>query len=199
MVVIALPRGGVPVAYEVAQALEAPLDVCIVRKLGVPGHEELAMGAIATGAVRVINEDVIRHVRITDRDIERVAAREAVELAHRERAYRAGQEAIDVRERMAVLIDDGIATGATAQAAAQALHARGAQVVIGIPVAPPESGPALQQSPDRVILLATPSPFISVGAYYRNFVAISDREVQSLLQRRAASRASDEGRDQPRG
>src|SRR5213594_3632476 len=140
VIVLALPRGGVPVAFEVAQALHAPLDVFVVRKLGVPGHEELAMGAIASGGVRVLNEDVVSALGLTPEDIDSVADRERAELEWRERAYRRGRRPADLRGRTGVLVDDGLATGASMRAALAALRRSGAErVVVAVPVAPPET------------------------------------------------------------
>jgi putative phosphoribosyl transferase len=184
LLVLGLPRGGVPVAYEVAEALGAPLDVFLVRKLGVPGHEELAMGAIATGGVRVMNDDVVRMLRVPDRAVEEVAAREARELERREAAYRGGRPAPDVRGRTVILVDDGLATGSTMRAAVRALHAEGvAELVVAVPVAAPETCAAIRAEVDRIVCALTPEPFLAVGLWYRDFSQTTDDEVRALLSR----------------
>jgi predicted phosphoribosyltransferase len=183
VIVLALPRGGVPVAYEVARALGAPLDVFLVRKLGVPGHEELAMGAIASGGVRVLNQDVVRMLNVPNEVIDRVARRELAELARRETAYRDGHPAPDVRGRVVILIDDGLATGATMRAAAEALRQLGpARVVVAVPVAAPETCDEFQQYVDEIVCLLTPEPFHAVGMWYENFEQTTDDEVRELLE-----------------
>ena len=183
VIVLALPRGGVPVAYEVARALGAPLDVFLVRKLGVPGHEELAMGAIASGGVRVLNQDVVRMLNVPNEVIDRVARRELAELARRETAYRDGHPAPDVRGRVVILIDDGLATGATMRAAAEALRQLGpARVVVAVPVAAPETCDEFQQYVDEIVCLLTPEPFHAVGVWYENFEQTTDDEVRELLE-----------------
>jgi predicted phosphoribosyltransferase len=164
-VVLALPRGGVPVAFEVSRALHAPLDVFVVRKLGVPRHEELALGAIASGGVRVINEDVVTTLGIPAGVIEAVAAREAEELARREWAYRRGRSPIDVAGRTVILVDDGLATGASMRAAVAALRQlQPARIVVAVPVAAPDTCRALRAEADRVVCAETPDPFFGVGA-----------------------------------
>ena len=184
--VLALPRGGVPVAYEVAQALEAPLDVFLVRKLGVPGHEEFAMGAIATGGVRVINQDVVRGLRIPPAMIDAVAAREQRELERRERLYRGDRPAPDVRGRTVILVDDGLATGATMYAAVKALKQQGAgRVVVAVPIAPPETCDQLREVVDDIVCAITPEPFHAVGLWYEDFSQTTDDEVRDLLARAA--------------
>lgn len=185
-VILALPRGGVPVAYEVARALHLPLDVIIVRKLGAPGHSELAMGAIASGGVRVLNEDVIRVLNITPAEIEAVAQREHKELARRERVYRDNRPGIDVSDRTVILVDDGIATGATMRAAVAALRQRDTvQVIVAAPTAAKDSHTLLMHETDEVVCLSTPEPYIAVGRWYEDFTQTSDEEVRSLLRRSA--------------
>jgi len=186
VIVLALPRGGVPVAAEVARALGAPLDVFLVRKLGIPGHEELAMGAIATGGVRVLNDDVVRALHIPDRVIDAVAEQEARELARRERLYRGGRPPLDVRGRTVILVDDGLATGATMLAAVQALRQqRPARMVVAVPIAPPETCEELRAEVDDVICAVTPEPFHAVGLWYEDFSQTTDEEVRDLLAGRA--------------
>lgn len=184
VIVLGLPRGGVPVAFEVARALDAPLDVFLVRKLGVPGHKELAMGAIASGGVRVLNEEVVRSLGVTEQAIERVTAREQRELERRESAYRGGEPVPDVRGRTAILVDDGLATGASMKAAVDALRARDpARVVVAVPVAPPETCAQFRNEVDEVVCADTPRPFFGVGAWYRDFSQTTDSEVKALLRR----------------
>jgi putative phosphoribosyl transferase len=182
--VLALPRGGVSVAYEVAQALHAPLDVFLVRKLGVPGHEELAMGALATGDVVVLNDDVVRGLRIPDRVVQAVAAREQKELERRERLYRGDRPPPDVLGRTVILIDDGLATGATMRAAAAALRQQQpVRIVIGVPVAALSTCEELRDEADEIICAVTPEPFYAVGLWYDDFSPTTDEEVRDLLQR----------------
>ncbi|HEX2209406.1 MAG TPA: phosphoribosyltransferase [Longimicrobium sp.] len=184
VLVLALPRGGVPVGYEVARALRAPLDVFIVRKLGVPGHEELAMGAIASGGVRVLNESVVQPLRIPDSIIDQVAAREQAELERRERSYRDGRPAPDVRGRTVILVDDGLATGATMRAAAQALRQlEPARVVAAVPVSAEESCEEFRDQVDEIVCSRTPRPFYGVGMWYDDFSQTTDAEVHDLLAR----------------
>lgn len=184
-VVLALPRGGVPVAIEVARKLNAPLDVFVVRKLGVPGHEELAMGAIASGGVRVLNDDVVSHAGVDDDAIDRVAEDELRELRRREERYRQGRGPLDVEGRNVLLVDDGLATGATMRAAASALQKRNpARLVIAVPVGPPDTCREMRDKADEVICLETPSPFMGVGRWYRSFPQTQDDEVTELLDRR---------------
>ncbi|HEX2081400.1 MAG TPA: phosphoribosyltransferase family protein [Longimicrobium sp.] len=191
VLVLGLPRGGVPVAFQVAQALDAPLDVFIVRKLGVPGHEELAMGAIATGGVRVLNDAVVQALRIPDRVIDAVAAREQQELERRERAYRDGRPAPGVSGRTVILVDDGLATGATMRAAAQALRMQGpARLIIAVPVAAGQTCDEFRGEVDDVVCTATPEPFYGVGMWYEDFSQTSDAEVHDLL---ARAKRADEG------
>ena len=184
VLVLALPRGGVPVGFEVARALGAPLDVYIVRKLGVPGHEELAMGAIASGGVRVLNDSVVQGLRIPESVIDAVAARERAEMERREREYRGGRPAPDVRGRTVILVDDGLATGATMRAAAQALRQQGpARVVIAVPVSAPESCEEFREQVDEIVCTRTPQPFYGVGMWYEDFSQTTDAEVRDLLAR----------------
>jgi putative phosphoribosyl transferase len=182
VLVLALPRGGVPVAFEVAQALKAPLDVFIVRKLGVPGHAELAMGAIATGGVRVLNDDVVIPLGLEARVIDAVAAKEEKELARRERIYRGDRPAPDVRERTVILVDDGLATGSTMRAAVAALRKQGpARIVVAVPVAPAETCAEFKTEVDETVCAATPRMFDGVGRWYEDFSQTSDEEVHELL------------------
>src|SRR5881628_2158910 len=184
VLVLALPRGGVPVAFEVAQQLKAPLDVFLVRKLGVPGHEELAMGAIASGDTRVINEDVVRYLQIPGEIIDAVAADEQRELERRERAYRHGRPAPQLKDRVVILIDDGLATGSTMRAAAAALRKQDpSRIVVAVPVAPAETCEEFRKEVDEVVCAATPEPFQGVGLWYDNFSQTSDEEVRQLLHR----------------
>jgi len=188
VLVLGLPRGGVPVAFEVARALRAPLDVFLVRKLGVPGHEELAMGAIASGGIRVLNDDVLSATRIGEAQIEEVAARELATLERQEGAYRGDRPPLDPRGRVGILVDDGLATGATMRAAVEALRDRGAAgIVVAVPTAPAETCAALAQEVDDVVCVFTPDPFMAVGLWYRDFAPVSDNEVRDLLDEAAAA------------
>jgi len=184
VVVLGLPRGGVPVAYEVALRLGAPLDVFVVRKLGVPGFEELAAGAIASGGVRVLNEDVVRALPNADQLIESVTERETVELERREQTYRDGRPAPELRDRVVILVDDGLATGATMRAAVAALRQRGvAKIVVAAPVGAPDTCRELEQEADETICAIAPEFFQAVGQYYEDFSQTSDEEVRELLSR----------------
>ena len=186
VLVLALPRGGVPVAYEVARRLGAPLDVFVVRKLGVPGHEELAMGAVATGGVRVLNDQLVEQLGIPDQMIDAVAARERQELARRERLYRGGRRPPDVRGRTVILVDDGLATGATMYAAIEALRKQNpGRIVVAVPTASPETCEEMKVKADHVICAITPDPFQAVGRWYQDFSQTSDEEVADLLARRS--------------
>jgi predicted phosphoribosyltransferase len=184
--VLGLPRGGVPVAYEVACALRAPLDLFLVRKLGVPGREELAMGAVATGGVRVLNDDVVRMLGIPDRVIDAVVADERRELARRERLYRDDRPAPDVRGRICILVDDGLATGATMHAAIVALRLQApARIVVAVPTAAPATCDEFRAEVDEVMCAITPSPFYAVGTWYQDFSQTTDAEVRQLLEQAA--------------
>ena len=183
-IVLALPRGGVPVGFEVAQALNADLDIFIVRKLGVPSHEELAMGAVASGGIRVLNDSVIRHLRIPSAVIDRVTERERQEIANRERLYREGRPALAVAARTVILVDDGLATGATMLAAARAVRAQHPErIVVAVPVASPEACDEFRDHVEQVVCAATPEPFYAVGVWYEDFSQTSDAEVRELLAR----------------
>jgi predicted phosphoribosyltransferase len=193
VIVLALPRGGVPVAYEVAAALHAPLDVFLVRKLGVPGHEEYAMGAIASGGVRVLNEEVVEALGIPQFRIEAAAAREEQELARRSRAYRGERAPPDVKGRTVILVDDGLATGASMHAAIMALRRlQPARIVVAVPTAAPETCEQMRALADEVVCATTPEPFRAVGLWYEDFSQTSDEEVGALLaQAREAHKEGD--------
>jgi putative phosphoribosyl transferase len=183
VLVLALPRGGVPVGARVAQALGAPLDVFVVRKLGVPGHEELAMGAIASGGVRVHNEEVVGKLHIDDATLQRVAEVEQQELARRERSYRGQRPPADLTGRVVILVDDGLATGSTMRAAVAAARRLGpARVVVAVPTAPASTCEQLRGEADEVVCATTPRPFRAVGYSYRSFPQTTDEEVRELLQ-----------------
>jgi putative phosphoribosyl transferase len=187
VLVLALPRGGVPVGYEVARALHAPMDVFIVRKLGVPSQEEFAMGAVATGGVRVINDQVVKALRIPDYVIDAVAAWEQEELERRERLYRGDRPPPDVRGKVVILVDDGLATGSTMLAAVQALRKLGpARIVVAVPVASPDTCELLKSEVDEIVCAATPEPFYAVGLWYQDFSQTTDEEVRELLARSAS-------------
>jgi putative phosphoribosyl transferase len=182
VIVLALPRGGVPVAFEVAQRLGVPLDVFVVRKLGVPGHEELAMGAIASGGIRVLNEDVLYVLPDAQSIVEMVTAIEREELKRRERDYRGDRPAPEVRGRTVILVDDGLATGATMRAAAAALRQQGAaKIIVAVPVGAPITCHEIKSVADEVICLQTPGSFMGVGQYYEDFSQTTDEEVRELL------------------
>jgi putative phosphoribosyl transferase len=183
VLVLALPRGGVPVGARVARALGLPLDVFVVRKLGVPGHEELAMGAIASGGVQVRNDEVVDKLRIDDATIRRVVEAEALELARREQRYRGRRPPPDLAGRVAILVDDGLATGSTMRAAVAAARAAGpARVVVAVPTAPASTCEQLRREADEVVCATTPRPFRAVGYSYRSFPQTTDEEVRELLQ-----------------
>ncbi|MGH9866640.1 MAG: phosphoribosyltransferase [Candidatus Polarisedimenticolia bacterium] len=182
VVVVALPRGGVEVAYEVARALRAPLDVIVVRKLGVPGHPELAMGAIVSGGERVVNESVVRMLGIPPEVIDQASAREEAVLRHREALYRSGRPALSLEGKTVIVVDDGLATGSTMRAALQAIRRRHpARVVMAVPVAAPSTLEELAPLADDVECLATPEPFVAVGLWYGDFSPVSDDIVTDLL------------------
>jgi putative phosphoribosyl transferase len=182
VVVLALPRGGVPVAYEIARALDAPLDVFVVRKLGVPGHRELAMGAIASGGVRVLSPDVVSWYRIPDGVIDEVARDEQAELERRERAYREGRTPIELRDRVVLLVDDGLATGATMKAAVEAVRAHApSRIVVAVPVGAPDTCRELEHMADEIVCARSPEFFSAVGQWYVDFSQTTDEEVRDLL------------------
>jgi predicted phosphoribosyltransferase len=194
VVVLALPRGGVLVAAEIARALALPLDVMLVRKLGVPGHEELAMGAIASGGARVMNDDVVKALHIRPDIVDRVAHSEGVELARRAQAYRGDRPPLDVRGREVILVDDGVATGATMRAAVAALRTLGpARVVVAVPTASREAGALLRREADELCCLLEPPEFYAVGSWYEDFPQNTDEEVRALLDAHAPA-ATDSGR-----
>lgn len=183
VIVLALPRGGVPVAYEVARALKVPLDVLIVRKLGLPGREELAIGAIASGGIRILNEDIIQVLSVEQAVIERVTKQELEELQRREQQYRGGRPAPELRDRTAILVDDGLATGASMLAAVHALRTRNpAKLVVGVPAAAPQAIKLLQPQVDEIIYGMAPDPFEGVGKWFEDFSQTTDKEVQRLLE-----------------
>jgi putative phosphoribosyl transferase len=199
VIVLGLPRGGVPVAYEVAKRLGVPLDVFIVRKLGVPGFEELAAGAIASGGVRVLNEDVMRALPNADEVIESITAKETAELQRREQSYRDGRPAPELRDRIVILVDDGLATGATMRAAVKALRHRGAaKIVVAVPVGPPDTCHEIEQQADETVCLSMPEFFQAVGQYYEDFSQTSDDEVRELLTRAAQERPASSEQEQER-
>ena len=194
VLVLALPRGGVPVAYEVARALGAPLDVFLVRKLGMPGHEELAFGAIATGGVRVLNPDVAGVLGIPSHVIDQVTANELAELERREQEYRGDRPPPDVRGMTVILIDDGLATGASMRAAVAALR-RGqpARIVVAVPIAAPSACEEFQDEVDEIVCARTPEPFYAVGRWYEDFAQTTDEEVRELLRRAEGGPAATHG------
>jgi putative phosphoribosyl transferase len=186
VVVLALPRGGVPVGFEVAKALHAPLDVFVVRKLGLPGQVELAMGAIGSGGVRVLNRDLLRALRIPEEVVDQITQEEHRELERREREYRDGRSPVDVRGKTVILVDDGLATGSSMHVAVLALKQKEpAQVVVAVPVAPADTCAELQSVADKVVCAITPQPFLGVGQWYEDFSQTSDEEVRELLRRAA--------------
>lgn len=183
VLVLALPRGGVPVAFEVAQQLDAPLDVFLVRKLGLPGHEEFAMGAIASGGVRVLNEETVREFGISDAEVAAATAEESAELLRRERRYRGDRPFPDVAGRTVILVDDGLATGSTMRAAVAALRMEHpARIVVAVPTAAPDTCAALRREVDDIVCAITPEPFQAVGLWYEDFGQTSDEEVHDLLE-----------------
>jgi putative phosphoribosyl transferase len=182
VLVLALPRGGVPVAYEVARALRAPLDVFLVRKLGLPGHEEYAMGAVASGGVRVLNPEVVGELHLSDELIDTVTRRELQELERRERAYRGDRPFPDVRGKTVILVDDGLATGSTMRAAAEALRQqRPARLVVAVPAGSPQTCDEFRDEVDEVVCALTPEPFYAVGLWYDDFSQTTDDQVRALL------------------
>jgi predicted phosphoribosyltransferase len=186
VLVLALPRGGVPVGFEVARSLNAPLDVFLVRKLGVPGHEELAMGAIASGGVRVLNPEVVDELQIPWYMIEMVAAREQQELARRERLYRGDRPLPEVAGKTVILVDDGLATGSTMRAAIAALRQRGpARIVVAVPVGAPSTCEELRAGVDDLICVIAPESFYAVGLWYEDFSQTTDTEIRELLEQAA--------------
>jgi putative phosphoribosyl transferase len=190
VIVLALPRGGVPVASEVARALNAPLDVFLVRKLGLPEREELAMGAIASGGVRVLNEEVVRVLRVPEEVIEAVAEEEGQELRRRERLYRGDRPPPKVRGRTVILVDDGLATGSTMRAAVAALRKQQpARIVVAVPVGAADTCSEFQDEAEEVVCARTPEPFFAVGLWYADFSQTSDEEVHDLLRRAGEERA----------
>jgi len=183
VIVLGLPRGGIPIALKVAEALHAPLDAFVVRKLALPWHEELAMGALASGGVRVLDPDLIRIARVSDADVERATMVERTELERREQRYRGSRPFPDLRGKTVILVDDGLATGSTMRAAVEALrkHAPG-DVVVAVPVAPPEVCDAFRYIADEIICVETPEPFQAVGLWYLDFSPITDDEVHRMLE-----------------
>lgn len=184
VLILALPRGGVPVAYEVAKALNVKMDVFIVRKLGVPGYEELAMGAIASDNIRVLNEDVVKSFGIPEEVIEKTATKELHELERREKAYRGDRPKPEITNKTVILIDDGLATGATMRAAAAALKTKNpAKIIIAVPTAAADTCEFFEGKVDEIICVATPEPFYGVGAWYGNFSQTTDKEVCDILEK----------------
>jgi len=182
VVVLALPRGGVPVGYEVARRLSAPLDILVVRKLGVPGYEELAMGAIGSGDVLVLDERVLQWMRVSQADLDQVILRERAELARREQALRGDRPPLDVRGKTVIVVDDGLATGSTMRAAVKALRKRGpARIVVAVPIAAPSACSELAGDVDEIVCAVTPEPFRAVGLWYQDFRPTSEDEVRTLL------------------
>jgi predicted phosphoribosyltransferase len=191
LLVLALPRGGVPVAAEVARALNAPLDVFLVRKLGVPGHEELAMGAVATGGVRVLNDEIVYSVGISNQVIDAVEAQELLELSRRERLYRGDRPPAEVDGRTVIVVDDGLATGATMRAVVQALKQKHpGRIIVAVPTGSPDVCEALKAEADAVVCAITPEPFYAVGYWYDDFTQTSDDEVRDLLARQHDDQAA---------
>lgn len=182
VVVLALPRGGVPVGFEVAKALNVPFDICLVRKLGVPGHKELAMGAIASDGVRVLNYDIVSWLNISSKTIDTVAARELRELQRRDRAYRGDRPLPDIQNHVVIVVDDGLATGATMRAAITVLRQQNpAKIVVAVPVAPTETCKVLSAEVDQFVCCMMPDPFYAIGLWYENFAQTTDDEVCNLL------------------
>ncbi len=183
VVVLGLPRGGVPVAFEVARELHVPLDVFVVRKLGVPGNPELAMGAIASGGVRVLNDGVVRRMNISQEAIERVVDRERAKLEEREEIYRGARPGLDLQDKTVLLVDDGLATGATMRAAVSALREhQPRRIVVGVPTAPPDTCAEFEEIVDEIVCLTIPRPFFGVGGAYVDFSQTTNQEVRELLE-----------------
>lgn len=190
VVVLALPRGGVPVGFGLARRLKAPLDICLVRKLGVPGHKELAMGAIAGGGICVLNDAVVAEFRLTDEDIARAAIAEGREIERREHLYRNGRPRVELRGRTVILVDDGLATGASMRAAVLAVREYApAQIVVAVPVAAEPTCDEFRSAVDQVVCVMTPEPLLSVGSWYEDFAQTTDEEVCELLERAAGTEA----------
>jgi putative phosphoribosyl transferase len=191
VLVLGLPRGGVPVAFEIAKSLNAPLDICLVRKLGVPNHEELAMGAIASGGVRVLNYDVVNSLGIDNQTIDEVTAKELRELQRRDRAYRGDRPLPEIKNRTVILVDDGIATGSTMRAAiAILLPQRPQRLIVAVPVAPPSTGEELQAEVDEIVCLVMPESLHAIGLWYEDFSQTTDAEVRELLARQSDVRSN---------
>ncbi len=188
VLILALPRGGVPVGFEVARALGVPLDIFMVRKLGVPGHEEYAMGAIASGGIQIMNDDVVRSLKITRRQIEEAVDKERRELLRRERAYRGDRPEPEIRGHRIIIVDDGFATGASMRAAVAAVRAYGPlEIIVAVPTAAPEACADLEKEADRVVCAKTPRPFHAVGLWYEDFSQTTDEEVRELLRKEPSS------------
>jgi predicted phosphoribosyltransferase len=190
VVVLGLPRGGVPVAAEVARALGAPLDVFVVRKIGAPTQPELAMGAVSTGGVVVVNEEIVRELAVSREEFDEVAAREKREVGRREQSYRGNRPAPDLSGKVVILVDDGLATGATMRAAVEAVRRQGpSRVIVAVPVAALDTCEQMRREADEVVCGETPEPFLAVGLWYRDFSQTSDEEVRDLLERSRISGA----------
>lgn len=200
VLVLALPRGGVPVAFEIARLLRAPLDVFVVRKLGVPGHEELAMGAIATGDIVVLNREVLSMLRISREDLDAAIGRERLELARRDREYRDSRPPPQIGDRLVILVDDGLATGSTMLAAVRALREEHPQrIIVAVPIASREAVALLRGEGVEVVCLATPEPFYGVGWWYQDFSQTTDAEVRELLAQQAGQAEAPKQPPQPFG
>jgi len=184
VIALALPRGGVPVAHEVARVLDVPLDLLIVRKLGLPGREELAIGAIASGGIRILNEDIVHALSVDPEVIDRVTEQEMEELQRRQQQYRGDRAALEVRDRTVILIDDGLATGASMLAAVQALRTRNpARIIVAVPAAAPQAIDLLRKKVDKIVCVMAPDPFEGVGKWYEDFSQTTDEEVRMLLEK----------------
>jgi putative phosphoribosyl transferase len=187
VIVLALPRGGVPVGFEIAKELNIPFDVCVVRKLGIPHHKELAMGAIASNGVRVLNYDILSEWNIPDKIIDKVSAKELRELRRREHSYRDNRSVINVKNRTVILVDDGIATGSTMRAVIALMRQqKPKQIIVAVPVAPKSVCKELQTEVDKLVCLTMPEPFYAVGLWYENFPQTSDEQVHQLLEKSTA-------------